>query len=156
MNTSNKSEILVRPAKPHDHPFIVDFQLRMARETENLQLDDERVNKGVRAVMDDPSKGQYYVAEHDGLIIGSLLITYEWSDWRNGQIWWIQSVFIIPEYRGKGVFRQMYRFLKQRVENDEQLVGLRLYVDFTNRTAQKVYEAMGMDGNHYRTYEWIK
>lgn len=136
--------------------FIVGFQLRMALETEKLELKRSTVDLGVKAVLSDIGKGQYFIAEHDDTIIGSLLVTYEWSDWRNGQIWWLQSLYVVPPYRRKGVFREMYRFLKNEVLNNEDFKGIRLYVDRTNKIAQEVYEAMGMNGEHYQVYEWMK
>lgn len=132
---------------------IVDFQLKMAKETENLLLDKHTVAKGVDAVFDDPAKGRYYIAENNGQAIASLLTTYEWSDWRNGKVIWLQSVFVIPEFRRKGIFRQMYSYIKNYVEQTENLCGIRLYVDKTNEKAQKVYANIGMDGNHYRLFE---
>jgi ribosomal protein S18 acetylase RimI-like enzyme len=156
MNTSNKITVTIRRAEKNDHPTIVDFQLRMALETEKLSLDPGTVSRGVMAVLNDNSKGQYFVADGNGKVVASLLITYEWSDWRNGTVWWIQSVYVIPDYRGKKIFKQMYLFLKKQVEEYANITGLRLYVDNRNRKAQEVYRALGMNGNHYATFEWMK
>ena len=147
--------ILVRKAKPSDAPSIIDFQLRMAWETENINLVHELVAKGVDAVFNDQSKGQYYVADSDNKVIASLLITYEWSDWRNCSIWWIQSVFVVPEYRRGGIFREMYNHIKQLAE-EQDIAGLRLYVETKNSKAQKTYEALGMNSEHYAFYEWMR
>ncbi|RLD78361.1 MAG: GNAT family N-acetyltransferase [Bacteroidetes bacterium] len=135
---------------------IIDFQKKMAKETESIDLNPEILSKGVQAVFDDSSKGIYYVAIDNNKVIASLLTTYEWSDWRNGCVLWIQSVYVLPEYRGKGVFGKMYLHLKSMVENSNEYWGLRLYVDRTNVKAQKVYDKIGMDGEHYKMYEWFK
>lgn len=149
-------EVLIRPARPEDVPLIVDFQLRMARETEDLRLDLATVTAGVEAVFSDPRKAAYYVAERDGKVIGGLMTTFEWSDWRNGVILWIQSVYVIPEERGRGIYRALYEYLKRRVEEDPGLKGIRLYVDKRNAAAQAVYGRLGMNREHYDTFEWLK
>ena len=148
--------ITVREANPLDENFIVDFQVRMAKETEQIDLDRDIVNKGVIAVLNSPEKGIYFVAESENKIIASLLITFEWSDWRNGNVYWIHSIYVLPEFRKKGVFKTMYLHLKNIAQKNENIRGLRLYVDKTNINAQKVYETMGMDGDHYMLYEWMK
>lgn len=123
-------------------------------ETEGMELKPDLVTEGVMAVFNDSGKGRYYVAEENGVVVASLMITYEWSDWRNANIWWFQSVYVIPEYRRKGIFRMMYEHVKK--EGTEcGIAGLRLYVESENIRAQKTYEAMGMNGNHYRTFEWM-
>lgn len=127
----------IRQATIADAQFIIHFQLLMAKETENLDLVPEIVTKGVQAVFQDLNKGIYFVAEFENRVVASLMITYEWSDWRNGNVWWIQSVYVLPEVRRMGIFRQMYSYLKNVVENDVNLRGLRLYVDKTNTKAQK-------------------
>jgi len=139
-----------------DLPKIVEFQILMALETELLKLDPATVSMGVKAVFDDPSKGRYFVTEQSREIIGSLLIVPEWSDWRNGQVWWIHSVFVPLEYRGGKVFANIYRHVQAIVQGDENLRGLRLYVDKRNTHAQKVYEKLGMSGDHYHLFEWMK
>lgn len=130
--------------------------MSMARETEGLDLDIEILTKGVEAVFEDFSKGIYYVAEENDLVIGCLLTTSEWSEWRNGTILWIQSVYVRDGYRGKGVFKALYNYVKDLVAQDKSLKGIRLYVEKTNLSAQKVYEAIGMDGDHYHFFEWMK
>jgi GNAT superfamily N-acetyltransferase len=148
--------IRIREATIKDKPDIVSFQLAMARETEDLILDPNVVSLGVAAIFDDPAKGTYYVAESEGKVIASLLTTYEWSDWRNGQILWIQSVYVLKPYRGKGTFRKLYESVKSMVLSyDNDFKGIRLYVDNTNHAAQGVYEKLGMEGNHYKTFEWM-
>jgi GNAT superfamily N-acetyltransferase len=148
--------IKIRNATKADKSSIAEFQLAMALETENLALNREVVNLGVEAVFDDPSKGAYYIADSDGQVIGSLLTTYEWSDWRNGQVLWIQSVFVMKEFRGKGVFKMLYEHIKLKVlEKKNGFRGIRLYVDKSNKSAQRVYEKLGMENHHYETYEWM-
>lgn len=147
--------ILIRKAFPEDCIVISGFQEKIAFETENIRLDPETVKDGVKAVFDDPARGCYYVAEIDGKIVGSLLTTYEWSDWRNGYIIWIQSVYVLPANRNKGVFKQLYLYIKQIIENNPDYRGIRLYVDKTNTTAIDVYNRMGMSDEHYRLFEWI-
>ncbi len=146
----------VREAIPSDAAFIVDFQLKMAFETENLKLTKSIVELGVKAVFDDNSKGRYYVAEVDGNIVGSLLTTYEWSDWRNGNVLWIQSVYILKDFRARGIFKELYTYIKEKVtSNSNDFRGIRLYVDKTNEAAQKVYDKLGMENHHYEMYEWM-
>lgn len=147
--------ITIRTATPDDALFIIDFQLKMAMETEGILLDYHTVTEGVHAVFKDPAKGAYYVAVSDGKVIGSLMTTYEWSDWRCGTVLWIQSVFIVPEYRGQGVFKKMYEFIQQLVTPESGYRGIRLYVDKTNERAQRVYQRLGMNGEHYQVYEWM-
>ncbi|MCK5370511.1 MAG: GNAT family N-acetyltransferase [Cyclobacteriaceae bacterium] len=148
--------IKIREANRSDAPSIIDFQLKMALETENLELTKSVVESGVKAVFDEDSKGAYYVAEVDGTVVGSLLTTYEWSDWRNGQILWIQSVYVANEFRGKGIYRNMYEYIKNKVRDHKlDFKGIRLYVDKTNGVAQKVYKKLGMENHHYEMYEWM-
>ena len=147
--------ITIRKATPDDAGSIITFQQAMARETEGLELQRDIVTKGVMAVFHDPGKGQYYVAEDNDSVVASLMITCEWSDWRNANVWWFQSVYVIPEYRRKGIFRMMYEYIKKAGVADG-IAGLRLYVDAENVRAQSTYEAMGMDGVHYKTYEWMR
>jgi GNAT superfamily N-acetyltransferase len=144
-----------REAVPADASAIIEFQLAMARETEELELDRAILTSGVNAVFADPALGRYYIAEDDGNVIGSLMITYEWSDWRNGMVWWIQSVYVIPERRGQGVYAGLYAHVKQIVEQST-VRGIRLYVDKRNTPAQQVYTKLGMNGEHYLVFEWMR
>jgi GNAT superfamily N-acetyltransferase len=147
--------IIIRKANQSDAPFIADFQLKMAWETEKMALDPDVVIKGVKAVFEDPSRGQYYVAEITGRVITSLLITFEWSDWRNCNVWWFQSVYVVPEFRRQGVFRKMYAHIRNIAE-EQDIAGLRLYVETKNERARKTYEALGMSSEHYSFYEWMR
>lgn len=148
--------IHIRKAKETDLPTIVEFQLAMALETENLQLNKAIVEKGVSAAFKDSGKGQYFVTEIDGEIASSLMITPEWSDWRNGMVYWIQSVFVKEEFRRLGIYKKMYAHIQNLVKENENIRGIRLYVDKTNIGAQKTYENTGMNGEHYQLFEWMK
>ena len=148
--------MLVRKAKTEDLNSILEFQLAMASETEGIDLERSTVEKGVAAVLKDSTKGNYYVAEKNKKVIGSLLTTFEWSDWRNGTVLWIQSVYVIPEMRKEGVFGALYSYVKELVISKPDVMGIRLYVDKRNTKAQRVYEAVGMTGEHYSTFEWMK
>jgi len=147
--------IHVRPGEARDIERIVEFQLRLARETEDVRLDRATVTDGVRAVIEDPAKGRYWLAEEDGEVAGCLLTLPEWSDWRNGTVLWIHSLYVRPESRRRGVFRSLHAHLKRAVEADESLKGLRLYVNRRNAAAKRIYQAMGMDGRHYEMFEWL-
>ena len=146
---------IIRKAKPEDVEVIVDFQQKMAWETEHMTLVPGIIDKGVKAVFNDSSRGQYWLAEEKGNIVASLLITYEWSDWRNCNVWWFQSVYVLPEFRRTGIFRSMYKYIKNEADK-EGIAGLRLYVETNNSGAQQTYEALGMKSLHYKMYEWMK
>ena len=126
--------------------------LALAKDTEDLRLDRVTLCDGVRALLEARVPGTYFVAELDGVVVGQTLVTYEWSDWRNRMVWWIQSVHVVPEARGRGVFRAIYTFVRREAEA-AGAAGLRLYVDTTNTRAQAVYAAIGMNGDHYRVFE---
>jgi RimJ/RimL family protein N-acetyltransferase len=129
----------------------------MALETEKMSLDPATVRLGVAAVLLEPAKGSYFVSLNErGDHQACLLTIPEWSDWRNGTVLWIHSVYVVPPARGKGVYKSMYAALKERVEADSKLRGLRLYVDRRNQAARKVYEKLGMSNEHYELYEWMK
>ena len=146
----------IREAAIEDIAVIADFQVDMAKETENLLLDINTVKLGVEKILNNSSTGKYLIAEKYDKIIASLLILYEWSDWRNGQVIWIHSVYVQPDYRKIGAFKEMYNHIKSIVEKDNNYKGIRLYVDKTNERARKVYESIGICGDHYLLYEWMK
>jgi len=152
----DKIMVKIRQALPSDLPVIASFQLKMAMETEDLKLDFNTVLKGVEAVFYDDSKGKYYVAEVDNNVVACLLTTYEWSDWRNGTIIWIQSLYVEKEYRKKGIFKAMYNHIKEIVSTTDNFKGIRLYVDKSNSLACKVYKSIGMNDQHYLLFEWMK
>jgi len=145
-----------RTAHVDDIPAIVQFQLAMAHETENLELDPQVCSEGVRSVLDHPERGVYYIGELNSIVVGSLLITYEWSDWRNGVVWWIQSVYVLPAFRRQGVYRGLYSHIQVIARADASVRAVRLYVDIRNEAAKRVYESLGMNGDHYQVFEWLK
>jgi GNAT superfamily N-acetyltransferase len=147
--------INIRKATPEDAEIIIDFQQKMAWETEQMTLVPEIIKKGVKAVFEDSGRGQYWVAEDNGNVVASLLITYEWSDWRNCNVWWFQSVYVLPESRRTGIFRSMYLHIRNEAEK-HGIAGLRLYVETNNLRAQNTYEVLGMKSLHYKMYEWMK
>jgi GNAT superfamily N-acetyltransferase len=142
----------IRAATPGDIEALVAGNTALAQETERVRLDAATLRDGIRALVDSRAPGRYWVAERDGRVVGQLLITFEWSDWRNRMIWWIQSVYVAPDSRGQGIFRELY----DTVRREAQVAGaggLRLYVDTTNTVAQRVYAVLGMNGDHYRVFE---
>ena len=145
--------VTIRPAALADAEIIVAYNAAMAWETEHLALDPPRLLTGVRAVLADASKAFYLVAEDAGRVVGQMMVTFEWSDWRNGVFWWIQSVYVHPEFRGQGVFKQLYRHVEDRAKSDGGVCGLRLYVEKENRNAQSTYERLGMAKTSYDVYE---
>jgi len=148
--------MLVREAHSGDLETIVDFQLKMAKETEDITLDREILTRGVETVLSNQSIARYFIAEIEGISAGMLMITYEWSDWRDGWVWWIQSVYTHKDYRKQGVYRELYGHIKKIAESDSKIRGIRLYVDNRNSRAQEVYRQLGMNGDHYTTFEWMK
>jgi len=152
----HNNTITYREAHVSDRTDIIDFQMAMALETEGVALDRPTVTRGVEAVFRDPSKGRYYVALHGDQVVASLLITYEWSDWRDGIVWWIQSVYVRPQFRGQRVYAGLYAFVRGLASADDHIKGIRLYVDERNSRAKIVYARLGMTGEHYRVFEWMK
>jgi GNAT superfamily N-acetyltransferase len=147
--------IVVRHATVDDARVLADNNKAMAFETESLELDDTTILQGCRAILSDPSKGFYLVATAgsgaDAAIVGQLMITYEWSDWRNKTTWWIQSVYVVPGSRGQGVFKSLYKHVRELCEREDG-AGLRLYADESNHKAQGVYSRLGMT-THYLVFE---
>ncbi len=148
-------EIKIRRARPGDARVIAEFNARMAEETEHRSLDHGILARGVKAILSEAGKGMYFVAEVDRTIVGQLMITYEWSDWRNGNFWWIQSVYVRKEYRQQGVFRALYEYVESLAKKRKGVCGLRLYVERRNGRAQKTYEKMGMTRSAYEMFEMV-
>lgn len=144
--------LTVRRATRVDLDGLVAGNLALAKDTEGLLLDASTLRAGVLALLEERAPGTYWVAELDGVVVGQTLITYEWSDWRNRVVWWIQSVHVVPDERRHGVFRALYAFIRGEAEA-AGAGGLRLYVDTTNTRAQAVYASLGMNGEHYRVFE---
>jgi len=145
----------IKKANKSDIDLLISFQYSLAEETENLVLDKSILKEGIVNLLEDDGKGMYWIAEIEGEKIGCVMIQKEWSDWRNGSVFWIHSVYVKAQYRKKGVFRSMYSFFQDMVKKDDNLKGLRLYVDKTNQNAIKTYAAMGMTREHYDLYEWM-
>lgn len=141
--------VAVRRATPADAPTIVAFNQQMALESEGKQLDRAVLEAGVAAALADPHKAVYFVAEEAGVILGQLSLTTEWSDWRNGWLWWIQSVYVRPEARRRGVFRALYQHVYESARQSAEVIGLRLYVERENHAAQATYLNMGMEWAPY-------
>ncbi len=146
------TDIRIRPARRDDLDFLVDANAAMAQETEDKPLDRDLLTRGVAAVFDDPARGFYLVAERAGERAGCLLITREWSDWRCGDWWWIQSVYVLPAVRRHGVFRALYDHVDAQARATPGVVGLRLYVEWENARAQATYRALGMEQEHYHLF----
>lgn len=147
------TEFQLRMASIDDAPQLVEFNRAMARETENVELDLDTVEGGVRAMFDNPERGFYVVAQAAGELAGSLMITYEWSDWRDGMFWWVQSVYVRPAYRRRGVYRSLYRHVHALAETQPHVCGFRLYVERDNHRAQGTYRSLGMEQTPYLVYE---
>jgi GNAT superfamily N-acetyltransferase len=147
------TDIFIRDAIRADVPFLTDSNLAMARESEQKLLARDVLTRGIVAVFDHPERGFYLVAERGGKAVASLLITHEWSDWRNGGWWWIQSVYVVPDARRAGVFTAMYREVEMRAHAKPGVIGLRLYVEKENTGAQKTYEALGMEPAYYSLFQ---
>jgi GNAT superfamily N-acetyltransferase len=145
--------VSIRPARATDLEFLVEGNARMAVETEGRELDRELLSEGVAAVFSDPSKGIYYIADDGEEPIGQLLVTREWSDWRAGWFWWLMSVYVVPEARGRGVFARLYAHVVDEARRDPEVCGLRLYVDRSNERAIAVYQRLGMADAGYRVFE---
>ena len=145
--------IQVRAATLADAETIGRFNTLMARETEGIELDPGVVRKGVQGLFEDRSRGRYFMAEREGEVVGQLLITCEWSDWRNGDFWWIQSVYVKKKARKKGAFKALYRHVHRLAESRDDVCGLRLYVEEHNARAKEAYSRLGMERARYDLFE---
>lgn len=145
--------LLIRPPTLADLDIVVEFNLRLARETEHRELDRALVTRGVRKILVDATCGTYFLAERSGEVVGQLMITLEWSDWRDGWLWWIQSVYVRADARRGGVFRALYRHVVAEAKLRGDVVGIRLYVEDDNKTAQTTYHDLGMVDTGYRVLE---
>lgn len=150
---SGEGGVRVRPAVATDAAAIVDFNHAMARETEGRELDRATLARGVERALPDPARGRYFVAELDGQVAGCLLVTTEWSDWRDGWYWWIQSVYVAPAARGRGTYAALHNHVRTAARAAGDVVGLRLYADLHNERAQRTYRRLGMVETDYRLFE---
>ena len=148
-------DIVIRQARREDADILIRFSAAIAWETERRELDRERLRQGTLAVFDRADRGIFYVAEHRPSrgVVGQCLITYEWSDWRNAQFWWIQSVYVDPQWRRRGVYRRLHEAIKQKAQSTPGVCGIRLYVEHSNSIAQSVYEAMDLHRAKYQIWE---
>lgn len=149
--------IVVRRAQPADIEVLVGFSASMARETEGRELDLDLLRNGTRGVFEDPARGFYVVAEAGGAsgptVVGQLMVTFEWSDWRNATFWWIQSVYVAPDWRRQGVYRRMYKAVVEEARQNPRVCGIRLYVERENAVAQTVYDRVGLTRSAYQVFE---
>src|SRR5580658_20573 len=145
--------MIIRQAGLADADVLAQFNVALAQESENLALDPARVKAGVEALLRDPAKGTYFVAEAEGSVVGQLLITHEWSDWRNGYFWWLQSVYVRSDFRRRGVFQALFDHVLARAQSQQIVAGIRLYVEKHNDPALKVYHRLGLKETHYRVLE---
>lgn len=145
--------LIVREGRPEDAPVIARFNRAMANETESKCLHAQTVLKGVQRGLARPEICRYFVAERDGKLIGQAMVTYEWSDWRNGELWWLQSVYVHPDHRRRGVFRKLFEHIEALAETHPDVRGLRLYVEEDNRAGQSVYQKLGLVHAGYHVYE---
>ena len=150
------ADLSIRAATAADVETLASFAIAMALETENKHLDRATVTRGIERVLAEPARGRYLVAERGGKVAGTLMLTYEWSDWRCADWWWIQSVFVAEDARRQGVFAALYRHLLAEIDGRRDVCGLRLYVETENHRAQATYEGLGMSRSHYHQYEWAQ
>jgi len=149
----DKPAVLIRQATIADVETIARYNTSMALETEGVSLDQHRIKQGVHAVITDSSKGFYAVADIESRVIGQMMVTFEWSDWRNGIFWWIQSVYVIPQYRQLSVLTKLHEHVRSQARKNPSVCGLRLYVEEDNKIAQKAYKSLNMMESTYKIYE---
>ncbi len=147
--------IVIRDAGPADGPIIAEFNSRLSEETEGKSLDPSVIGPGVAAMLADPLKGRYWVAESEGEVVGQIMVTYEWSDWRNGTWWWLQSVYVRDDYRQSGIFKALYRYVEALAQGEESVVGIRLYVEKDNARAQAIYDKLGFADTGYQMQQKV-
>lgn len=149
------TQIEIRSASVDDWAVIADFNRRLASETEGKVLRPEIIEAGVRALLSDSRHGRYFLATCGQTIVGQMMHTREWSDWRNGEIWWLQSVYVLPEFRSQGVFRSLYHHIEQLARHSSDVIGVRLYVETHNERAQQAYQRLGFRDASYTVMEQI-
>jgi len=149
-------ELTIRDASPADAADIAAFNRGIATETEGHDLDPALIGPGVERILSDRSLGRYWVAETEGVVVGQIMVTYEWSDWRNGMLWWVQSVYVHPDYRRRGIYTALYRHVESLAHSSDDVAGIRLYVEKDNRRAQQTYARLGMSMTNYRVMEVMR
>lgn len=149
-------EVVIRKADKRDVAVLVEFNCALARETEDKELIPDIISSGIKTLLEDSNLGFYIVAERNGEIIGTLMITTEWSDWRNGMFWWIQSVYVRSDCRRQGIFKHLYQHVQTLALANPKVCGFRLYVERENTTAQQTYKSLGMEQTHYKMFEQLK
>ena len=154
------ASFVIRDASSYDQAVVAEFNRRLAEETEGKRLDPEVLNRGVARALADPDRLRYWVVEQAGdrKIVAQTAVSREWSDWRNGWIWWLQSVYVVAEHRGRGLFRSLYQHVRNQASADPDVIGVRLYVEEGNHRAQQTYQALGFKPGGYAVFEdlWIK
>jgi GNAT superfamily N-acetyltransferase len=150
---NERLSLQIRDAELDDLAIIVEFNRLLALESESKTLDVAILTQGVRSLLADLSKGQYFLARHGDRIVGQLMLTYEWSDWRNGMIWWIQSVYVHPDFRRRGIYKALHEHVVRCAKDRGDVVGLRLYVEEQNHAGQATYLHVGMQPAGYRVLE---
>jgi GNAT superfamily N-acetyltransferase len=145
--------ITIRQAELADAPIIAEFNQRLAQETEDLRLEPDRISAGVVALLKDRAKGLYFLAEVNGEVVGQVMITYEWSDWRNGILWWLQSVYVKQAFRRLGIFSRLFEHVKSAATKNDGVRGIRLYMHADNTRARQSYERLGMEHTKYEVFE---
>ena len=153
MAAFHSGDLGVRRATVQDMDVLVEFNAAMALESEGKTLDQRRLRDGVTPLLDGDDRGFYLVAEAEGRVVGQLMVTYEWSDWRNAHFWWIQSVYVASDWRRRGVYRRLHEYVLDQARLRGDVCGVRLYVDRDNHVAQQVYSSLGMDRSHYDMFE---
>jgi GNAT superfamily N-acetyltransferase len=160
LSDSTSSNLVIRDARPADAPVIVEFNQSLALETEGKVLDAAVLISGVSRALADPERLRYWVAEigNSGTVVGQAAISLEWSDWRDGWVWWLQSVYVAQPHRGCGVFRAIYQNIQREARGNPEVIGLRLYVEDSNHPAQRTYQALGMKPGGYSVFEelWVE
>jgi GNAT superfamily N-acetyltransferase len=147
--------IEIRQAARADVDIIAEFNIALCRETEGRELDRATVREGVRRFVSEPARGRYFVATLDGKVVGQTAHTFEWSDWRNGEIWWIQSVYVDSQHRSQGVFRALFTHIKRLAEEDADCCGIRLYMERDNESARQSYQRLGFSEAGYEVFEFL-
>lgn len=147
---------MIRKATQADKEWIVDCQIKLAQESEGMVLNQNTVDKGVQHILDNPIVGHYLICETDNRPAGMLMLLNEWSDWRAGNVLWIHSVYVSPDFRRGGIYTRLYIHVQQMVQSDPSLMGVRLFADKTNEQGLKTYQKLGMNGDHYQLFEWMK